>query len=48
MHKIYLLKTNDNLKKFYDLDLFDKSIVTHGRNIGRLKKEVLNEVINKS
>ena len=43
MYKIYLHKKQENLKKFYNLGLFEKAIVTHGYNLGRKKLDVLKE-----
>lgn len=43
MYKIYLPKKQENLKKFYNLGLFEKAIVTHGHNLGRKKLDVLKE-----
>ena len=45
MYKIYLPKNEESLKIFYRLGLFEKSIVTHGKNIGRKKKEVLQDFL---
>lgn len=42
-YKIYLPKSKENLHKFYSLRLFDKSIVTHGKYIGKKKLDVLRE-----
>ncbi len=47
MYKIYLPKTEENLKRFYKLKLFDKAIITHGNNIGKKKANVLKEAISK-
>ena len=47
IYKIYLLKNKENLKKFYRLKLFDKAIVTHGKNTGRKKLGILKEFIKK-
>lgn len=46
-YKIYLPKSKENLSLFYNLGLFDKSIITHGRNLGRRKIDVLKEQIEK-
>ena len=42
-YKIYLLKTLENLKLFYKLRLFDKSIITNGINMHKKKIEILKE-----
>ena len=47
MYKIYLLKSRDNLEKFYNLKLFDKAKITHGKNMGRKKLDVLKECIKR-
>jgi hypothetical protein len=47
MYKIYLLKNKDNLINFYNLNLFDKSTVTRGKNIGKKKIMVLKEQLSK-
>ncbi len=47
MYKIYLLKTKENLIRFYNLRLFNKAITTHGRNIGKRKLDVLKEALSK-
>jgi len=44
-YKIYLSKSQENLEKFYDLNLFGKSVITHGINAKRRKVEVLKEHI---
>ena len=48
MYKIYLSKNKDNLVRFYNLNLFDKSTVTRGKNLGKDKKEVLKKIIEDS
>jgi len=47
MYKIYLPKNLENLQKFYNLKLFDKSIITHGKNACRKKADVLIEILEK-
>ena len=47
MWKIYLPKNKENLEKFYKLGLFEKSIITHGYNIGKKKLDILKENIMK-
>lgn len=47
MYKVYLAKTNENLKLFSDLGLFDKAVITHGENVGKKKSEVLRTIIRK-
>jgi len=47
MYKIYLSKTKDNLINFLRLGLFEKAIVTHGKNKGKTKLEVLKKAISK-
>jgi len=47
MYKIYLPKSRENLELFLTLGLFEKSIITHGKNFGRKKIEVLKESIGK-
>ena len=43
MYKIYLLKSEKNLKLFFDLKLFDKAKVTHGKNKGKKKFDILKK-----
>ena len=45
MYKIYLPKTKENLKRFYNLRFFNMAIITHGRNIGRKKLEILKDFV---
>jgi len=47
MYKIYLLKNEKNLERFYNLGLFEKSIITHGLNVGKMKKDVLKTQLEK-
>jgi len=47
MYKIYLLKTKENLVRFYNLGFFDKATITHGKNLGRKKADVLIDFIKK-
>lgn len=47
IYKIYLPKSQENLEKFHNMGLFDKSIITHGKNLGRRKVDVLKEHIEK-
>ena len=46
-YKIYLPKNYKNLRQAYELELFDKSIITHGHNIRRKKLDVLKEQCEK-
>lgn len=46
-YKIYLSKTKENLVLFDKLNLFGKSIITHGKNKGKFKVQVLKEQIEK-
>ena len=39
--KIYLPKKLEYLKKFYELRLFEKSIITHGYNLQKKKTDIL-------
>jgi hypothetical protein len=47
MYKIYLFKTKENLNLFLKLGLFEKAIITHGKNKGKKKLEILKETIRK-
>ncbi|MBD3252296.1 hypothetical protein GF386_01020 [Candidatus Pacearchaeota archaeon] len=45
MYKLYLHKNKENLILFKKLGLFEKAYVTHGKNKGRKKLDVLKEAI---
>lgn len=47
IYKVYLLKSKENLERFCNLRLFDKSIITHSKNLGKRKFDVLLENIAK-
>ena len=47
IHKIYLLKNRENLAKFDKLRLFEKAIITHGKNIGKKKLDILRKHMSK-
>ena len=47
MWKIYLPKNKKNLEQFYRLNLFEKSTITNGYNIGKKKLEILEENLMK-
>lgn len=45
MYKIYFYKNKENLLKFSKLGLFEKAKITHGKNKGKKKIDVLKEFL---
>ena len=47
MYKLYLSKSRSNLKRFLKLGFFEKSVITHGKNKGKKKLDILVHHIKK-